>query len=135
MKIYFEASLEIASITHELGYGSCMNSSGLFVALCRSVNLPARKLVGVVYAHDDIGGYYNHHQWAEMLDESGFWHPLDFEDTTYLNLGQFLYPFKKNHSSGLYISCVGLIGIDMHSKIIIWIYPYQNVSENKFTIS
>jgi hypothetical protein len=91
LKIYFDASHDKASLTNELGYGTCMNSSRLFVALCRAVNIPARTVWGVVNAHDDIGGYTNHHQWAEMLDESGFWHPMDFGYTTYFDLNDITY--------------------------------------------
>jgi hypothetical protein len=68
-----------------------MNCSRLFVALCRAVNIPARTVWGVVHAHDGIGGYNNHHQWAEMLDEDGFWHPADFGYTTYFNLNDIRY--------------------------------------------
>jgi hypothetical protein len=91
LKVYFDASLDKASITDELGYGTCMNSSRVFVALCRAVNIPARSVWGVVNAHNDIGGYNNHHQWAEMLDESGFWHPMDFGYTTYFDLNDIRY--------------------------------------------
>lgn len=91
LKIYFDASLDKASITDNLGYGTCMNSSRLFVALCRAVNIPARTVWGVVNDYNDIGGYNNHHQWAEMLDESGLWHPLDFGYTMYFDLNDIRY--------------------------------------------
>lgn len=91
LKIYFDASLDKASTTNKLGYGTCMNSSRLFVALCRSVKIPARTVWGVVHAHDGLGGYNNHHQWAEMLDENGYWHPMDFGYTTYFDLNDIRY--------------------------------------------
>jgi len=91
LKIYFDASLDKASTTNQLGYGTCMNSSKLFVALCRAVNIPARSVWGVVHAHDGLGGYNNHHQWAEMLDENGYWHPMDFGYTTHFDLNDIRY--------------------------------------------
>lgn len=91
LKIYMDASADKASLTDELGYGICINSSRLFVALCRAVNIPARTVWGIVNAHDDNGGYNNHHQWAEMLDEEGFWHPADFGYTIYFNLNDIRY--------------------------------------------
>lgn len=91
LKIYMDASLDKASKTNELGYGTCMNSSRLFIALCRAVNVPARSVWGVVNAHDDIGGYNNHHQWAEILDESGLWHAADFGYTKYFDLNDIRY--------------------------------------------
>jgi hypothetical protein len=91
LKIYMDASLDKASKTNELGYGTCMNSSRLYVALCRAVNVPARSVWGVVNAHDDIGGYNNHHQWAEILDESGYWHASDFGYTIDFDLNDIRY--------------------------------------------
>ncbi len=91
LKIYFDASLDKASITDDLGYGTCMNSSRLFVAICRAVNIPARTVWGVVHEYDGTALYNNHHQWAEMLDESGFWHPMDFGYTTYFDLNDIRY--------------------------------------------
>ncbi len=90
-RIYRDASLDKASITDELAYGTCMNASRLFVALCRAVDVPARTVWGVVNAHDDIGGYNNHHQWAESLDDSGYWHPADFGYTIDFDLNDIRY--------------------------------------------
>jgi len=90
-KIYRDASLDKASETEELGYGTCMNASRLFIALCRAVNVPARSVWGIVNAHDDIGGYNNHHQWAESLDDSGYWHAMDFGYTIDFDLNDIRY--------------------------------------------
>jgi Transglutaminase-like superfamily len=91
LKIYMDASLDKASITNELGYGTCMNSSRLYIALCRAVNIPARSVWGVVNAHEEIGGYNNHHQWAEILGDSGHWHPCDFGYTIDFDLNDLRY--------------------------------------------
>lgn len=91
LKIFFDASLDNASTTEALGYGTCMNSSRLFIALCRAVNVPARSVWGIVNAHEDIGGYNNHHQWAESLDDSGNWHAADFGYTIDFDLNDIRY--------------------------------------------
>ena len=91
LKIYLDASLDKASKTDELGYGTCMNASRLFVALCRAADVPARTVWGIVNAHDDIGGYNNHHQWAEALDDSGYWHAADFGYTIDFDLNDIRY--------------------------------------------
>ena len=91
LKIYHDASMDKASKTDELGYGTCMNASRLFVALCRAADVPARTVWGIVNAHDDIGGYNNHHQWAEALDDSGYWHAADFGYTIDFDLNDIRY--------------------------------------------
>ena len=35
--------------------------------------------------------YDYHHQWAEILDESGYWHPSDYNYTTSFNLNDLRY--------------------------------------------
>jgi len=91
LNIYRDASLDKASITEELGYGTCMNASRLFVALCRAADVPARTVWGIVNAHEEIGGYNNHHQWAESLDDSGYWHVADFGYTIDFDLNDIRY--------------------------------------------
>ncbi len=88
---YKDSFLEIASDTYQLGYGTCMNFSRLFVAMCRAVNIPARSIWGIVYGYDDDNIYDYHHQWAEMLDDNGYWHPLDFNYTTDFDLNDIRY--------------------------------------------
>lgn len=91
MKQYKDSFLDKASETYELGYGTCMNFSRLFVALCRAASIPARTIWGVVYGHNDDSIYDYHHQWAEMMDPDGYWHPLDFNYTTNFNLNDVRY--------------------------------------------
>jgi transglutaminase-like putative cysteine protease len=72
-----------------MGYGTCVNMSRLFVALCRASNVPARTIWGIVH-----GFIVGHHEWAEFLDENGVWHAVDLaytkafelDDTRYLDL-------------------------------------------------
>ncbi len=91
MKIYKDAFLDKASKTFKLGYGTCMNYSRLFVALCRAANIPSRTVWGVVYGYNNDNIYDYHHQWAEVLDESGYWYPLDFNYTTNYDLNDIRY--------------------------------------------
>jgi hypothetical protein len=86
-----DSFLEKASLTYELKIGTCMNFSRLFVAMCRAVNIPARTIWGVVYDHDGGNIYDYHHQWAEVLDDSGDWHPADFTYTRSFNLNDIRY--------------------------------------------
>ena len=91
MNIYKDSFLDKASKTYELGYGTCMNFSRLYVALCRAAKIPARTIWGIVYGYNDDNIYDYHHQWAEILDESGYWHPSDFNYTTSFNLNDVRY--------------------------------------------
>lgn len=89
--IYHDSFLEKASRTYELGYGTCMNFSRLFIALCRAANIPARSVWGIVYGYNDDNIYDYHHQWAEILDEEGYWHPADLTYTTSFDLNDIRY--------------------------------------------
>jgi hypothetical protein len=101
LQVYRDSFLEDASKTYELGYGTCMNFSRLFIALCRSINIPARSVWGVIYGYNNDSVYDYHHQWAEVLDEDGYWHTADFSytqnfdanDVRYLDL---LYAAEEN---------------------------------------
>ena len=74
--------------------GDCNEHTALFVALARSIGIPARINVGVVYVH---GAFY-YHAWPEVyLDEGdnrGLWLPVDptFDqfpaDATHLRLAR-----------------------------------------------
>ena len=91
MNIYTNSFLDKASKTYELGYGTCMNFSRLYVALCRAAKIPARTIWGIVYGYNNDNIYDYHHQWAEILDESGYWHPSDFTYTTNFDLNDIRY--------------------------------------------
>lgn len=56
-----------------LGEASCNGKSRLFVALCRSINLPARLVGGLIL---DEGEKRTSHQWAEV-NIGGAWVPFD----------------------------------------------------------
>jgi hypothetical protein len=91
LQVYKDSFLDEASKTYELGYGTCMNYSRLFISLCRSIGIPARSVWGVIYGYNNDAIYDYHHQWAEILDESGYWHPLDFSYTRNFDLTDVRY--------------------------------------------
>jgi hypothetical protein len=87
-RIYRNHFIESASDTYKLGFGTCVNYARLFVALCRAANVPARTVWGII----NIDGVYDyHHEWAEFLDDDGYWHPLDLTFTTSFNLSDIRY--------------------------------------------
>jgi len=90
-QVYNNSFLDKASKTYEVKYGTCMNFSRLFIALCRAAEIPSRSVWGVVYGYDDDQLYNYHHQWAEILDESGYWHPLDFGYSRDFDLNDIRY--------------------------------------------
>lgn len=87
-KIFKDCGLVSASATLESGYGTCINSSRVFVALCRAAGIPARSVSGSIY-----NGYsfISHHNWAEFVDEDGNWHPCDFSFTSTFDLNDIRY--------------------------------------------
>ena len=87
-RIYRDHFRYKASDTYEMGYGTCVNHARLFVALCRATNVPARTVWGIIYNN---GVYDYHHEWAEFLDDDGYWHPLDFTFTTSFDLSDIRY--------------------------------------------
>jgi hypothetical protein len=87
-RIYRNHFCYSASDTYKMGYGTCVNYARLFVALCRAANVPARTVWGGIY---DGGVYDYHHEWAEFLDDDGYWHPLDLTFTTSFDLSDIRY--------------------------------------------
>ncbi len=78
----YRRSFEVkASQTMKDAFGTCMNFSRIFVALCRAAGVPARTIWGNVYNYDDNGIYDYHHQWAEVCDDNGVWHTCDLNYT------------------------------------------------------
>jgi hypothetical protein len=71
-----------ASQTLNLGAGMAANSSRLFVALARAAGIPARTVLGILN-HDSLDTkiFDQTYEWAEFLDGSDRWHPVDFSLT------------------------------------------------------
>lgn len=80
--------LTSASDTYRMGYGTCVNFARLFVALSRAASVPARTVWGVTF---NDGAYEHHHEWAEYMDDDGYWHPLDLSYTTSFELSDVNY--------------------------------------------
>lgn len=87
-KPYGRHYLSSASDTYQMGYGTCVNFARLFVALSRAANVPARTVWGVTL---NDGAYEHHHEWAEFMDDDGYWHPLDLSYTTSFDLSDINY--------------------------------------------
>jgi hypothetical protein len=87
-KPYGRHFLTGASDTYRLGYGTCVNYARLFTALSRAAGVPARTVWGVTLNN---GEYEHHHEWAEFLDDEGYWHPLDLTYTTSFALSDINY--------------------------------------------
>ncbi len=87
-KPYGRHYLSSASDTYQMKYGTCVNYARLFVALSRAANVPARTVWGVTF---NDGEYEHHHEWAEFLDDDGYWHPLDLSYTTSFDLSDINY--------------------------------------------
>jgi hypothetical protein len=87
-KPYGRHYLSSASETYRMGYGTCVNYARLFVALSRAAGVPARTVWGVTF---NDGAYEHHHEWAEFLDDDGYWHPLDLTYTTSFELSDINY--------------------------------------------
>lgn len=91
LRTYHNSFLTKASRTYEFRTGTCINFSRLFISLCRAANIPARSVWGIVYGYPDDKIYDYHHQWAEILDDDGYWHPLDFNYTHSFDLSDIRY--------------------------------------------
>ena len=60
--------------------GNCTDYHSYFIALCRSVNIPARFAIGAaVPSSRDDGGVNGYHCWAEFYAE-GKWWPVDISE-------------------------------------------------------
>jgi transglutaminase-like putative cysteine protease len=61
--------------------GDCNEHTSLYVAMARSVGIPARIAVGLVYMSGSVGGAFYYHAWAEVWieeqDGRGLWLPVD----------------------------------------------------------
>jgi transglutaminase-like putative cysteine protease len=61
--------------------GDCNEHTALYVAMARSLGIPARIAVGLVYMSGSMGGAFYYHAWAEVWiaegDDRGLWLPVD----------------------------------------------------------
>jgi transglutaminase-like putative cysteine protease len=61
--------------------GDCNEHTALYVAMARSLGIPARIAVGLVYMSGSMGGAFYYHAWVEVWiaddDGAGLWLPVD----------------------------------------------------------
>jgi hypothetical protein len=61
--------------------GDCNEHTALYVAMARSLGIPARIAVGLVHMSGSMGGAFYYHAWAEVWiaeeDGRGLWLPVD----------------------------------------------------------
>jgi transglutaminase-like putative cysteine protease len=61
--------------------GDCNEHTALYVAMARSLGIPARIAVGLVYMSGSMGGAFYYHAWAEVWihegEGRGLWLPVD----------------------------------------------------------
>jgi len=72
--------------------GNCTDYHSYFIALCRSVNIPARFAIGAaVPSSRDDGGVNGYHCWAEFYAE-GKWWPVDISEADkYTSLSTYYF--------------------------------------------
>ena len=87
----FGGDLKGSEFVFENRIGTCDEFSNLFIAMARSVGIPARYVAGVVYSP----GGWGYHAWAEVF-LGGKWVPVDptwdevgWLDATHIRLGHF----------------------------------------------
>ncbi|MBI5148564.1 transglutaminase domain-containing protein [Candidatus Pacearchaeota archaeon] len=76
-------TVEKASWVLENKKGVCDEYSILFIALVRSLGIPAKYVTGIVYSPTTYGGFFGNHAWAEVYMPGYGWIPFD------LTFGQF----------------------------------------------
>ncbi len=131
---------ENASQTYLSRKGRCRHFARLFVALCRSVDIPARTISGRLLT--DTSPYADYHLWTEFYDENNHWVPADpthgyfnFSNTRFLDLSfaKDQHPF--NSSEAFFSNASTLIGGYGQIKITAVSFSAQNLFELGFLLS
>ena len=60
--------------------GNCTDFHSLFVSLARSINIPAKFVIGILVPKDERGQVESYHCWAEFYDENLGWIPVDISE-------------------------------------------------------
>jgi hypothetical protein len=88
-----------ASWTLDKKYGVCDEITTLFIALCRTLGIPARYVGGLAYTNYNELNDFGPHAWAEVYFPSVGWVPYDitygefgFIDGTHIELKQYQDP-------------------------------------------
>ncbi len=86
----YSGSIYSSSEVYDERRGTCDEFTNLFLAMCRSVGIPARYVAGIIYSKEGWG----YHAWAEVY--LGKWVPVDptwneigWLDATHIEFGKF----------------------------------------------
>jgi hypothetical protein len=117
--------------------GNCTDFHSLFIAMCRSINIPARFVIGFPFPENTpesiVKGY---HCWAEFFINAKGWIPIDASEA-------FKHPEKKEYLFGNldYNRLQFTIGRDITVKggktkhtLNYFIYPYCLVNGEEFKV-
>lgn len=101
---FTQGTAQSASWTLESRYGVCDEITSLFIAMARSVGIPARYVSGISYTNVDGKDNWEPHAWAELYFPSYGWVPFDptyreygYVDPTHIVL---MYGTDSNQSTG-----------------------------------
>lgn len=106
----------LASDIYLAGFGHCVQYSHLFVALCRASNVLARTVLGITSSKRD--SLWNTHQWAEFMDNDGFWHQVDafgsgFFDISDPRFFDFYYAEYQNPIVDWYYGQISIVKVEL----------------------
>jgi transglutaminase-like putative cysteine protease len=90
--------------------GECGGHSYLMAALARSVGIPARAVLGVMYAPLD-GGVFGRHAWNEVYMGEAGWIPLDttIGETDYVDSGHIRLGVPQSLALGLDVDAIEIL--------------------------
>lgn len=123
---------ENASQTYFARKGRCRHFARLFVALCRSIDIPARTISGRLLT--DSSPRADLHLWAEFYDENHYWIPVDpthdyfnFSNTRFLDLSFAIYQHPFNATEAFFSNASTLIEGYGQIKITAVSFSIQNM--------
>ncbi|MGM5488052.1 MAG: transglutaminase-like domain-containing protein [Nanobdellota archaeon] len=89
-----------ASWVLENRYGVCDELTSLFIAMCRSVGIPARFVSGVAYTNYLDLNQWGPHAWAEVYFPEYGWIPFDVTYGQFGHLDSTHVALKRSHDAG-----------------------------------
>lgn len=117
--------------------GNCTDFHSLFIGMCRSINIPARFVIGFPLPskqkEGDIGGY---HCWAEFYIKDKGWYPVDASEA-------FKHPENKEYLFGnldvnriQFTTGRDILLKEQHEtlKLNFFIYPYCLINGKPFDV-
>lgn len=76
-----------AAAAFDAGYGVCQDHAHVFIAVCRSLGLPARYVSGYLFSHSLMDEHIATHAWVEVWIERYGWLSLDITNRKPANGG------------------------------------------------